>query len=79
MHEQDRVLEKKMSSFEKMSNRFLILRKYFQNFTFFLLEGDLFREIDQIFGPKAHSRTIRPPTQSKGFVHIALRLGLEIF
>ena len=38
-----------MSSFKKISNRFLMLGKNFQNLTFFLLERDLFHEIDQIF------------------------------
>ena len=47
-HEKDRVLEKKMSSFEKFSNRFFKFEKNSQNLTFFLLERDLFHEIDQI-------------------------------
>ena len=54
-----------MSSFEKIPNRFLTFGKNFQNLTNFLLESDIFHEIDQIFGPKAHSRAIRPPTQTK--------------
>ena len=49
-HEKDRVLEKKMSSFEKISNPFFELKKNFQNLNFFLLERDLFHEIDQMFG-----------------------------
>ena len=39
-----------MSSFEKFSNRFFELKKNSQNLTFFLLERDLFHEIDQMFG-----------------------------
>ena len=48
-HEKNRVPEKKKSSLEKFSDRFLTFRKKFQNLTFFLLECDLFREIDYIF------------------------------
>ena len=39
-----------MSSFEKFSNRFFEFEKNSQNLKFFLLERDLFHEIDQIFG-----------------------------
>ena len=39
-----------MWSFEKFSNRFFELKKNSQNLTFFLLERDLFHEIDQMFG-----------------------------
>ena len=56
-HEKDRVLEKKMSSFEKFSNRFFEFEKYSQNLTFFLLERDLFHEIDQIFGKFVGARS----------------------
>ena len=40
---------KKCQVFKKFSNRFLAFGKNFQNLTFFLLERDLFHEIDQIF------------------------------
>ena len=56
-HEKDRVLEKKMSSFEKFSNRFFKFEKNSQNLTFFLLERDLFHEIDQIFGQNVGARS----------------------
>ena len=66
-HRRDRVLEKKMSSFEKFSNRFFELEKISQNLTFFLLERDLFHEIDQMFGQnvRARSRNVmsRPPVR----------------
>ena len=43
-----RVLEKKLSSFEKFPNRFFMLGKKSQNLKIFFLERELFHEIDQI-------------------------------
>ena len=47
--ENDRVLEKKMSSFEKISKSISKVRKKFPKLDIFLPERDLFHEIDHIF------------------------------
>ena len=44
-----RVLEKKLSSFEKFPNRFFMLGKKSQNLKNFFLERELFHEIDHDF------------------------------
>ena len=48
-HEKIAFRRKKWQVLKKISNRFLTFGKNFQNLTFFLLERDLFHEIDQIF------------------------------
>ena len=60
-HEKDRVLEKKMSSFEKFSNRFFMFGKKSQNLKIFLLERELFHEIDHDFRILARNVMFWPP------------------
>ena len=70
-----RFLERKCQVADGFLIGFVKSGKNFQNLTYFFAKTRSFREIDQIFGPKAHSRATRTPTQSKGFCSYNLTFG----